>query len=181
MNQFGNNVDGDNKVPTSPHRVSKRAVTIAIVIFALIVVGMFTFAYLKKGELEDVNPQQKEDQAVLAEVKYAAITRVDAKHYLIDGVHTLVGEILMPTPCDLLESSVSVAESFPEQVMIDFSVINNAEFCAQVITPQRFKVTATVSPDATFSARFMGRSIDLNLIPAAAGEMPEDFELFIKG
>ena len=87
----------------------------------------------------------------------------------------------MPTPCDLLESSAVVAESFPEQIMIDFSVLNNAEFCSQVITPQRFKVTAPASEKATFSAKFMGRDVELNLIPAEPGEVPDDFELFIKG
>lgn len=87
----------------------------------------------------------------------------------------------MPTPCDLLESSARVAESFPEQIMINFSVINNADFCAQVVTAQRFKVSATASPEATFSAQFMGRPVELNLIPAGAGETPDAFELFIKG
>jgi len=114
-------------------------------------------------------------------VPYADITRIDAKHYLIDGMHTLVGEVLMPTPCDLLESTAQVMESYPEQVIVDFSVINNAEMCTQVVTAQRFKVDFSASPEAVIRARFMGRDVELNLIPAAAGEKPEDFELFIKG
>ncbi|MCA9362393.1 hypothetical protein KC906_03375, partial [Candidatus Kaiserbacteria bacterium] len=70
---------------------------------------------------------------------------------------------------------------FPEQVVVDFSVINNAESCAQVVTAQRFMVDFQASSEASISARFMGRDIDLNLIPAAEGETPEEFELFIKG
>jgi len=165
---------------TTQHRVSRKAIIMAIILFGLIVVGMFTFAFLKKGELEkevivDDSPQPTE------EVKFASITRIEAKHYYIDGVHTLVGEIAMPTPCDLLEADVIVRESYPEQIAVNFNVINNAEFCAAVITTQRFKVSAPASNEATFSARFMGRHVDLNLIPAGDGESPDSFELFIKG
>jgi len=74
-----------------------------------------------------------------------------------------------------------VAESFPEQITLDFSVINNADFCAQMITAQRFKVTASASEGASFKALFENRVVELNLIDSLPGESPEDFELFIKG
>jgi hypothetical protein len=149
------------------------------VLFVLIVVGMFMFAYLKRSEIKEVAPAP--ETPVEEIVPYSDITRVDAHHYYIDGVHTLVGEILFPTPCDLLEAKPIVMESFPEQVMIDFSVINTAETCAQMVTPQRFKVEFSASPEAVISARFIGRPIELNLTPAAPGEKPEYFEVFIKG
>lgn len=158
--------------------MNQRAVIMAVVLFGLIILGMFVFAYLKKSEVaveQNTTPQPQE------EVKYASITRIDAKHYFIDGVHTLVGEIPMPTPCELLETSALVAESYPEQVSIDFSIINNSDTCAQVITPARFKVEARASAEAIFSARLEGRAVELNLIPAAEGETPDEFELFIKG
>jgi len=177
--QFENNSQ-EEQVPVPPGRLSSRVITMAILLFVLIVLGMFAFAYLKNQELKDEVVEQPIEEPV-DDVKYAAITRVDAKHYYEDGVHTLVGEIPMPTPCDLLVSEAVVMESYPERIAIDFSVINNANFCAEVITPQRFKVSATASEDATFSAKFMDRQIELNLIPAEEGEVPDDFELFIKG
>lgn len=159
--------------------MNQRTVVLTIILFVLIIAGMFGFAYLKKTEVQPAltipAPEPQE------EVAYASITRVDAKHFFIDGVHTLVGEMPMPTPCDLLNSDATVAESYPEQVMIDFTVVNNALDCAQVITPARFKVEASASAEAVFSARFQGRDIELNLIPAAEGETPDDFEVFIKG
>lgn len=158
--------------------MNERAIIMAIILFVLIVGGMFGFAYLKKTEISDTVNQTEEPQE---EVKYASITRIDATHYYIDGVHTLVGEIPMPTPCDLLETNASVAESFPEQIFINFSVVNNATFCTEVVTPVRFKVSATASEEATFSAEFQGRPIELNLIPAPEGSTPDEFELFIKG
>ena len=160
----------------------QKAIITAIVLFVLIVTGMFIFALLKKQELQrQEQVQAPGDETNVSTDPYASITRVDAKHYYIDGVHTLVGEVPMPTPCDLLEADTTVAESFPEQITINFTVINNADTCVQVITPQRFMVSAEASEDATFRARFQGRTIELNLIPAAEGETPQDFELFIKG
>lgn len=159
--------------------MNQKIVVISIALFILIVAGMFIFAYLKKSEVTE--PIVEETPTPQEDVEYASITVITAKHFFIDGVHTLAGEIPMPTPCDLLEAEARVAESFPEQVTIDFNVINTAEMCAQVITPQRFMVTASASEGATFKATLMGRPVELNLVPAGAGETPEDFELYIKG
>jgi hypothetical protein len=159
--------------------MSQRTIIMCVALFIIIVAGMFGFAYLKKTEV--TAPVVEENTQGEEEVKYASITRITAKHFFENGVHTIAGEIPMPTPCDLLEVDAMVAESFPEQVSLNFNVVNNAEFCAQQITPQRFKVTANASEQATFSANFMGRRVELNLVPPDPGETPEDFELFIKG
>ena len=140
---------------------------------------MFVFAYMKRSEIT-----QPAAPVVIVEepaVAYPQVTRITAKQFIIDGEHTFVGELELPTPCDLLEVTSGVQESYPEQITLDFKVINNAEACAQVVTTQRFMVTAAASSEATVRAVFMGRSVELNLIPAAAGETPEEFELFIKG
>jgi hypothetical protein len=151
----------------------------SVALFVVIVVGMFVYAYIKKNEIQNVEETTKNEPT--PEVAYAEITRITAKHFFADGMHTFVGEIPFPTPCDLLEGDALVAESFPEQITLDFKVINNADACAQVITTQRFKIEASASEGATVKARFMGRDVELNLVPAGVGETPEDFELFIKG
>lgn len=156
--------------------MNRRTVTLAILLFAIVVVGMFVFAFMQRGADTETTPEAPE-----GEVAYANITRIDGKHFFEDGVHTVVGEIPMPTPCELLESDARIAESAPEQITLAFTVVNNAEFCPQVITPQRFKVSATASAEATFNATLEGRQVELNLVEAAPGETPEDFELFIKG
>ncbi len=184
MNDVNNTQHSHSTPPThNKHHLSARAVIVAVLLFVLIVSGMFIFSYLKKSEIEQAQTLESDtnknnpDQVV----PYPSVERIDAKHYYIDGVHTLVGEVQMPTPCDLLQAQATVAESYPEQVTINFTVINNSEVCIQKITPQRFSVSARASEDAQFSAVFMGRSIPLNLTPAPPGETPADFELFIKG
>lgn len=152
----------------------------ALGILAIMVVGMFTFTYLKKAELEEeaLTPPSTEDRS---SGPYAGITRIDGKHFFEAPTHTVVGEILMPTPCDLLNWDTRIQESMPETAIIDFSVVNNAEMCAQVVTPQRFSVSFDASEAAQIRATLMGKGVELNLVPALPGESPEDFELFIKG
>ncbi len=152
----------------------------ATIVFALIIVGMFVFAYLKNAEIQN-NTTTTPLPTTDVDSPYKDITRIDAKHFFIQGTHTLVGEIIMPTPCDLLNWDTRIAESYPEQVTIDFNVINHSESCTQVVTPQRFKVSFEASKEAMIKAMFEGRTIELNLIPAQDGESPDDFELFIKG
>ncbi len=152
---------------------------VAFSTLALIVVGMFVFTFLKKSELAEapsVTPV-----ADVQDDPYASITRIDAKHFFISPTHTLAGEILMPTSCDLLNWDVRAEKSSPETVTVDFKVVNHTENCAQTQTPQRFMVTFGASANAVIKATFNGRPVELNLIPAAEGETPTDFELFLKG
>lgn len=152
---------------------------VAFSTLALIVVGMFVFTFLKKSELAEA-PSVTPPVAT-TEDPYASITRIDAKHFFISPTHTLAGEILMPTSCDLLNWDTRVEKSSPEIVTVDFKVVNHAENCAQTPTPQRFMVTFDASKEATVKATFNGRPVELNLIPAAEGETPTDYELFLKG
>lgn len=158
--------------------MDRRTIILIVVIFILLIIGMFTFTSLMKKEVAVKVPT---DVVVGEVVPYPNIKRIEAKHYFIDGLHTFVGEIEMPTPCDLIDVNSMVRESFPEQVQIDFTVINNSQECVDVITAQRFLVEARASKEASVSASFMGRVVELNLIPALEGELPADFELFIKG
>jgi hypothetical protein len=159
--------------------MSNKAIILSLAIFVVIVGGMFGFAYLKQAEIETVTPPPAAD-ATTTENIYG-ISRIEATHFYIDGVHTIVGEIMVPTPCDLLTAEARVAESMPEQVTFDFTIVNDSEMCAQVISMQRFKVSASASQAASLGATFMGQPIELNLKEAAPGETPEDFEVFIKG
>lgn len=152
----------------------------AVAVLVLIIVGMFVFMYLKKAEIEE---QSMTTTPVVTESDspYAGITRIDAKHFFSNPKHTVVGEILMPTPCDLLNWDTRIQESSPEIVTIDFNVINHADTCAQVVTPQRFSVSFDADEGAAIRATLEGRPLEVNLIPALPGETPEDFEIFIKG
>ena len=158
--------------------MSNRLIALIVAVFVLIVAGMFSFAYLKKAEAPVTAP-------VVATTTPATdpygITRIEAKHFFINGAHTIVGELSLPTPCDLLTSTSTVTTSVPPVVTFDFNVINDSQTCAQTVTAARFKVSAVAGADAMLQARFMGKAVNLNLVEAAVGETPDSFELFIKG
>lgn len=149
------------------------------IVLALIIAGMFVFAYLKKTEMQTDTSVPTVTET--PKTPYDDIVRINAKHFFIDGVHTIVGEIPMPTACDLLNWDSKVDDSVPPQAMIDFKVVNNTDSCPEAITPQRFKVSFNATLDIIMKATLQGRAVELNLIPAGEGETPDNFELFIKG
>jgi hypothetical protein len=160
--------------------MKQHGIIVAIVIFGLIIAGMFVFAFLKRSELTQ-EPSSVTPVVTETKTPYDGITRIDAKHFFIDGVHTIAGEVMLPSTCDLINWDTIVRESMPEGVTLAFTVINNAESCTEATVPQRFLVTFTASENATIDATLNGRTIELNLIPALPGEKPEDFELYLKG
>lgn len=154
----------------------KQSYVIAIVVFLLVLAGIVFFGL--SGEKD-----MTQDQMPITEepTDERPATTITAKHQYKDGTHIIAGETDMPTPCHLLEWRTDIAESLPEQVMIDFSLTTQAETCLQVITPARFKIEFQASEEASIEAMLNGRPIVLNLIEADPGEDLDDFELFIKG
>ncbi len=161
--------------------MNSQSIIAGVVIFGLIVIGMFTFTYLKKQELQQEQPPEPQVEGSESPLAPYGIDRIDGTHYFIDGKHTIVGEMVMPTPCDLLEVEAVVRESMPEQIVLNFDVINTADVCAQVLTPQRYSVSAVASEEAKIEATFKGVPVIINLTPAPPGSTPEEFEVFIKG
>ncbi|MCR4283913.1 MAG: hypothetical protein NUV64_01155 [Parcubacteria group bacterium] len=150
-----------------------------VIILSVVVVSGIVFWSWWSGRTANV----VEEPLPQAETPLKAPEKIiTAKHQFKDGTHTIVGEIDMPTPCHLLDWDVIIAESFPEQVTINFnSIYESRDVCAQVVTPQRFKVTFEASENAVISATLDGKKIILNLIEALKGEDLDSFELFIKG
>jgi len=158
--------------------MNQRALLLAAFAFIAIVALMFGYAYLKKSEIDT----PKEVFVPVPESTTEVPLPVNAVHFFENGTHILVGEVLMPTPCDLIETDARVAESMPEQVTVAFTVINNANACAQVLTPQRFRVEFAASASAKIAATWNGVSVVLNLRDAEAGETPGTLEdLYFKG
>ena len=151
-------------------------------ILVCIVAGMALYGLLsmKTGESTSI---QHDERQFGKEEPYAGITEISTKHFFNTETqtHTLVGEIALPTPCDLLNWDVRIGESFPENITIDFSVVNHTESCAQVVTLQRFFISFRAHRDASLHATFEQRTIALRIIEAGPEDVPEDFDVFIKG
>ncbi|HEY4483495.1 MAG TPA: hypothetical protein VI953_04960 [Candidatus Paceibacterota bacterium] len=82
-------------------------------------------------------------------------------HYFDNGSHTIEGTITLPTPCHSLTSDVLVAESYPEQVTIKFTIAPGTGICTQVLADKFFRVTFNASKDASIKATLNGQPISL--------------------
>lgn len=149
---------------------------IGILVLVAILFGLSQFL---GDDLEDT--VSSDDPGVEEPADSTPPITITAKRQFENGVHTIAGTLDMPTPCHLLDWGIIVAESFPEQVTVAFTLDSQAEACAQVITEGRFKFEVEVSENATFGATINGRRAILNLIDVAPGEDLDDFELFEKG
>lgn len=149
------------------------AIAILLVLASLFVASSF----IGNEDVVDNKPQENGQ-----ETEGRPDVTVNAKHQYKDGTHIIAGEIDMPTPCHLLDWSVVGADDTPPAIYsIDFTLTSEAEVCAQVITPSRFKVEFEGPADAEIQATLNGDEVVLNLIEAGPNEDLEEFELFIKG
>jgi hypothetical protein len=160
------------------------------IIAGVLVVALIAFAgiMLQRSEVT-MAPGSSDDSAwqdapaaeLVEEVVSPSRVIVTAKHAYRAGVHTIAGEIPLPTPCHVLESSAIAAED-GSSIQVQFvSRTGEGEICAQVITPARFKLTAKANQKATFTGTFNGSPVTLNLIEAGPDEDLDAFELYIKG
>jgi hypothetical protein len=159
--------------------LNQRALIIGTVLFFLIVGGMFFYAYEKRTELAQTPTEQLPAPQPAPE---ADPVRINAVHFFKDGAHTIVGDIMMPTPCDLLEATATVSGAAPEQVSIAIHTVNHSQTCAQVLTLERFRVDFATSKDAHIEATLDGKKTILNLRDAEPGMKPETLkDLYFKG
>lgn len=152
--------------------MSTRSIILVITLFVIIVIGMVIFAVLKSHELT-TSPAYVVVATSTKSTNSYGINKIEGTHYFNDGVHTVAGELRMPTPCDLLDATATVTDN-GLNVTLTFNVINRSDYCAQVETESRFKVSATAAKEANFTATFMGQPVILNLIEARLNEKPNE-------
>lgn len=149
---------------------------IGIIILILLLGGLwFYFGAVDTG-VERV-PEGEEETGYVPQI-------INAKHQYRDGMHTIAGEVDLPTPCHLLETGSVVEVREPEEdfATVNFTTTGGDEVCAQVITPARFIQSFSASDEAEIGAIWNGNPVQLNLVEAGPEEdLREDFELFIKG
>jgi hypothetical protein len=160
--------------------MNQRALAIAGLLFALIIGSMFAYSSMKRKELNNqvVTPVSTTPMSADTETML-----VSAVHFFTaPDAHTIVGDISMPTPCDLLKTETQVRESAPEQVTIALTTVNNTTECATSVTTQRFRADFTASENASIGLTFDGKEVRLNLRDAEPGTTPEKLgDLYFKG
>lgn len=153
---------------------------LALIVFGFVAVTLAVLLVtLNKDGNVAVTPLEPIVEEPLQDGRERSVT---AKHQFKDGTHTIAGELNLPTPCHILDTRAVIRASFPEQVVVEFSVRSeDAELCAQVITPARFKILFDALEDVIITATINSEPVILNLFKVGNEEDLDDFELFIKG
>jgi len=128
-----------------------RAVLGIVVVAAIILAGFF-FWPSAQNEPKDI----VEEVPLVVDIE----DEVAVEHLFDDGIHTISGVATLPTPCHELQENIRIAESFPEQVSIDLSIVDTGGICIQVIDEREFSIDVEVDVAATFTL-----SIDGVIIP----------------
>lgn len=143
-----------------PHILKHKGVIGAVIVLLILIFGMAVFAYLERIELESRSPN---NITTSNNPDSAHISKITAEHYFIDGRHTLIGEITFPTSCEILNWNTSIAESYPEQVTVNFSTVSYTSECAPAINVQPFQVEFEASENASIRAQFNKEPIELEI------------------
>lgn len=155
--------------------MNKTAIGTAGVIVVLLLLGWLFFwrGNVEAPSVSEETPGEQTEQEQML---------ITAKHQYIDGKHIVAGEVNVPTPCHILQTDANVSTgATPDQAIIDFTATTQADTCAQVLTPARFKVEFDADENADIKATWNGMPARLNLIPVDSDESLVDFEIYIKG
>jgi len=109
-------------------------------------------------------PQKTQIMTPPNDTSVSTLDHITAHHFWKDGTHTLEGRITLPTPCHTFSSQVLIAESYPEQITVAFTVAPGAGVCVEMIAEKPFSISFKASKDAIIRATLNGQSITLDLI-----------------
>jgi hypothetical protein len=129
----------------------------------LIILAFFAFAYLLFILMADniIAPTVDDGSPINDPISGEAQT-VSVARSFANGTHTVKGVISLPTPCYELTHDVMIMESYPEQVVIQFTAKDQGGICVQVIDERPFEVTFQASEQATVRATLNGQPLVLN-------------------
>lgn len=108
------------------------------------------------------------------------VTKLNVKRQYKDGIHTIVGEIEVPTPCHSVSATALKGEG--NTVFIDVaSVKDGDEVCVEVISSETFIVSFEADQDVMVTGTVNGNPVDFNIFEVGENELLEDKTLYFKG
>ncbi len=137
--------------------MSQKVVVLICFVFALIVLGMFVFAYLastddfstSRSDIGEPAPSLTASTTISDETNSFIPDEIVMQKSFIAGIHYLEGVVVVPNDCYAVSEEVMVLESYPEQVVIALS-IDQAE-CQTRVNEIPLQYELALAPDATFS------------------------------
>lgn len=152
--------------------MTKKSILIRLVFIIILFIALW--GVTQWSGMEGEQRQPKDDGIQVEDQRSVDDNTIYVVHTYEDGLHRLEGELTVPTPCHEVDIETRIAESYPEQVMIDFTIVPPEEgrVCTQVLTDKRFTVEYRASEDAIINAALNGESVVL-LIDDKAGTLKQ--------
>ncbi len=137
--------------------MQKKDIYTLLILVIILIGGSWAFS-IKMGDQDNINLPPDGSSALWGD-------SLVLQRSFSDGVHTITGEITLPTPCYQFSYDAIVAESFPEQVTLNFKVEppDADVMCIQVVATKEFTIEVSASEQARFSARINGQPIDVEI------------------
>lgn len=150
------------------------AIGAGILFVVAVIFGVYSYRYAKQTRPDDMRPGLEKPipmPPVLEPGQPVTVTPGEptpqpaqtlyASHIYNNGVHTVSGTIQMPTPCHELKIDSRIMESYPEQVVLDFTTVDTGAICVQVIADKPWSVEFKASEQARITARVNGVPVQL--------------------
>ena len=151
--------------------MNSKGVGLVVVLIALIGLGIYFFGGVNDfAQFDNVEEAPTDDRSSVDTNDTVDETVMLVAYTYVGNIHTYIGEINLPTPCHELDSEVIIAESFPEQVSINFTIASEVEMCAQVITPEPFVVSFEASKDASVAMTVNGEEMAFRVVSSDEAE-----------
>lgn len=164
--------------------MNRGALITTLIVIAVVIVGVVLLTTGGTTETPGPNGTTTDDQQQVEDNQDQRRITAQQQFNADEGVHIVAGEMDLPTPCHVLEHDVEVqGEGENAEAVINFTtrMEDDDQACAQVITPQRFKVTFEAPENTDITATLNNEDVTLNLVPVPEGENLEEFEVFMKG
>jgi hypothetical protein len=157
----------------------KKTISIIIVILLVIVIVMAVKSLLEKEPVTNSDNISPERQEAIEEGDNRPEDTLNVKRQHIDGTHTFVGTIILPTPCN--SYNAEVVSGNPAEIKITINELGPAETCIAVTDPRDFKVSYQAPFEQEFIITINGTEYNLNLFEVPEDENIDTVELYIKG
>jgi len=144
---------------------------------ALLVIAIFSIGAYLNNKNKQESLDQNRQEAINSEIQRPSIT-VNVKHQFVEGIHTFVGVLELPTPCDKISSKVVKEQG---ETIIDLVYASTSEICAQVITEKEFTVTFAGEVNENIIARLNGELVNLNIYEIDSKQNIYEVKIFNKG
>lgn len=143
--------------------MTNKQLSVSVLIIVLLVVVLGGVVYFRNSNPIDDSSDAKGEPDDISNVEQKLVVT-----HAYDGTsHEYTGSIVLPTPCYTLDTTVDVAESFPEQITINIATVEPKSdvICIQVLERATFDVFVEASEGA-------------NLVRVVLDGKPIDFEVF---